>query len=266
MIDTNCWRAPIPTDILNSPDYDDLDFAVLAIILGRVRREDGPPKTYYHGNKKVTVHLKKGQTLFRVDNFAKCLATDPRKIRKSIEKLKIWYTNLQTEAKPYGLIISVLDYDNLTKMQSNLQSSGRADAEQVQSSGRTKNKTVEIEETEKTVERNTNATAVAISQKKQISEEAIELTQYLWQKIQANNEYAKEPNLEKWAEEMDKILRIDKRDLKAIRFLIEWSQQDSFWSTNILSPAKLRKHFEKLFLNARQEWQKKEKNRIPSFD
>lgn len=111
-----------------------------------------------------------------------------------------------------------------------------------------------------------HATVVAASPKKQVSIDAQELTQDLWKRIQANNEYAREPNLEKWAEEMDKILRIDKRDRKALEFLIKWSQQDSFWSTNILSPIKLRKHFEKLFLNAKQEWQQKEKNRIPSFD
>lgn len=174
MINKDCWRQPVPVDLLNSEDYDDLDFCVLSLILGRVRREEGPPKVYYHGNKKVTVHLMKGQTLFRVDNVAKVLGIDPRKIRRSIEKLKKWYTNLQTEAKPYGLIISVLEYDELSKMPSNMQSSGRADAEQMQSSGRTKNKIIENNKIVKT-EESMSETKVSQSSKNNSTKELLRI-------------------------------------------------------------------------------------------
>jgi len=193
------------------------------------------------------------------------------KYRRALEVLQK-YKIVAIKATNKGTIVKLLDkqYYDINEKEDSQQSDHQVAIKKPSNSHQiATNKNVikkELKMKEKKEEEETNATAVAISPKKQISEEAKELTQYLWQRIQANNEYAKEPNLEKWAEEMDKILRIDKRDLKAIRFLIEWSQQDSFWSTNILSPAKLRKHFEKLFLNARQEWQKKEKNRIPSFD
>ncbi|MCE5168507.1 DUF4373 domain-containing protein [Paenibacillus profundus] len=50
----------------------------------------------------------------------------------------------------------------------------------------------------------------------------------------------KEPNFQKWADDFRKIMELDKRDPKELREVIDWCTTDSFWSTNILSPKKLR--------------------------
>lgn len=51
-----------------------------------------------------------------------------------------------------------------------------------------------------------------------------------------------------WVEEMDRMLRIDKRDATEARVVITWCQADDFWAPNILSPKKLRKHYDQLAL------------------
>ena len=54
------------------------------------------------------------------------------------------------------------------------------------------------------------------------------------------------PDLQKWAEEMDKIIRIDQRPVEEIRAVILFAQHDPFWQNNILSVGKLRKQYDML--------------------
>lgn len=53
-----------------------------------------------------------------------------------------------------------------------------------------------------------------------------------------------------WVREIERMHRIDGRDLEAIKAMIDWCQQDSFWRGNILSPKKLRKHYDTMRLRA----------------
>lgn len=74
------------------------------------------------------------------------------------------------------------------------------------------------------------------------------LAELLFQKIRSRNQKHKRPNLQTWARDVDKMIRIDGRTADDIRTLIEWSQQDPFWQNNILSTAKLREKFDQLIL------------------
>ena len=78
------------------------------------------------------------------------------------------------------------------------------------------------------------------------------LSIYLWNYIKNNNKDAKQPNLEKWSKQFDSIIRIDKRKIEDVEKIIKFCQQDEFWYKNILSPDKLRKHFEKLTLQMKE--------------
>jgi len=53
-------------------------------------------------------------------------------------------------------------------------------------------------------------------------------------------------DLDKWADEVRKMEQIDKIRLEDIRSLLPYIYSDEFWRTNILSPKKLRQHWEKL--------------------
>jgi hypothetical protein len=54
------------------------------------------------------------------------------------------------------------------------------------------------------------------------------------------------PNLNAWAADIDKIIRLDGRCYEQVLEVIEWCQQDNFWQNNILSAAKLRLQLDKL--------------------
>lgn len=56
----------------------------------------------------------------------------------------------------------------------------------------------------------------------------------------------------KWLADMDKLNRIDEKTFQQIEAAIRWSQNDSFWSSNIHSPAALRKQYDKMRLQAQR--------------
>lgn len=76
------------------------------------------------------------------------------------------------------------------------------------------------------------------------SPEAQVLCAFFFEKIRERNPEFKEPNLEKWAREMDCLLRLDKRDIERVKTLILWASEHKWWKTACLSPSKLRKDFD----------------------
>ena len=58
-----------------------------------------------------------------------------------------------------------------------------------------------------------------------------------------------------WCDDMDKLLRVDKRDEDEIHNVIDWCYDSDFWQTVVLRPAKLREHYTKILLG----WKKKRK-------
>ena len=61
-----------------------------------------------------------------------------------------------------------------------------------------------------------------------------------------NQEWDMKGKPEKWAEDFNKLFRIDGRTYKQIHYMIKWTQNDQFWSQNILSASKLREKFNDL--------------------
>ena len=55
-----------------------------------------------------------------------------------------------------------------------------------------------------------------------------------------------ESQRQRWAKDFDLMLRIDKIDADDIAAIIEWSQNDNFWRSNILSGKKLREKYQQL--------------------
>ncbi len=81
------------------------------------------------------------------------------------------------------------------------------------------------------------------------SDAAMGLADKLKDLILTNNPKAKTPqNLIGWAHEIDKMMRLDKRTESEISEIIEFSQHDQFWLSNILSAASLREKYDRLFL------------------
>jgi len=74
------------------------------------------------------------------------------------------------------------------------------------------------------------------------------LSKLLFDKMRENNPKCKEPSLEKWSLEIEKLIRINGQSREDIEKVIKWCQSDSFWKSNILSAEKLRKQFDQLLI------------------
>ena len=79
------------------------------------------------------------------------------------------------------------------------------------------------------------------------------LANYLFQLILKRNPKHKMPNLQTWSKHIDLTMRIDKRKPHEIKSVIAWSQQNHFWQNNILSTDKLRKQFDKLYMEMEKD-------------
>jgi hypothetical protein len=88
-----------------------------------------------------------------------------------------------------------------------------------------------------------------------VSIPAMELAVLLRQRILENNPKAKitEKQVCEWGREADLMLRRDHRTPEEISALIEWSQRDPFWKTNILSMGKVREKFDQLTMKKGRE-------------
>lgn len=77
-----------------------------------------------------------------------------------------------------------------------------------------------------------------------------QLTTYLEGKIRENNSSVKErtePRIQSWCKDIDKLLRLDKANPGEVKQVIDWVVEDDFWSSNILSANKLRKHYSRFY-------------------
>ncbi|WP_042454620.1 hypothetical protein [Neobacillus dielmonensis] len=87
-----------------------------------------------------------------------------------------------------------------------------------------------------------------------------QLSLRLLHNIRKNNEAFKEPDLQKWSNDIRLMMERDNRTEDQIKYLIDWCQLDSFWKTNILSPAKLRKQYDQLVAKIKSANDKKKKS------
>jgi len=79
------------------------------------------------------------------------------------------------------------------------------------------------------------------------------LAQSLLSKIEEQNPDHKKPDLQKWANDIRLMHEQDNRSYDKIQKMIDWSQNNDFWSGNVLSTAKLRKQYDTMAAQANSE-------------
>lgn len=90
-----------------------------------------------------------------------------------------------------------------------------------------------------------------------LSADADEIVSFFIQKLRERKPDFKFPkDFKKWHEEIDRMIRVDKRDPKKIKDMIDWIHRDSFWSSNILSPKKLREQYDNIDGKAKFNFEK----------
>lgn len=89
--------------------------------------------------------------------------------------------------------------------------------------------------------------------REKICEVHLQLANHLFNKMLENNPEAKKPSLNAWANTFRLMMERDKRTAEQIIYLIDWSQQNHFWHKNILSAKAIRKQFDRLVLEIKDE-------------
>ena len=97
------------------------------------------------------------------------------------------------------------------------------------------------------------------------TQKEFQLSKLLLSLIRERKPDFKEPNLQRWAREIDLMIRIDKRKPEKIEKVIRWCQEDDFWQNNILSTQKLRKHYDQLTLKMVSEGKSLEDYKPPKL-
>lgn len=80
----------------------------------------------------------------------------------------------------------------------------------------------------------------------------LKLANYLYKKINDNGSI-KEPNLQSWADDLRKMVELDKRSIEKVKQMIDWCQKDNFWCSNILSAKKLREKYDTMARQANRK-------------
>ena len=87
-----------------------------------------------------------------------------------------------------------------------------------------------------------------------------ELSKFLLTEIRKNDENflvsnpdAEAPSLQRWAFQIDRLIRLDHRPPEEIRQVIVFAQTSSFWRSNILSGQKLREKYTTLLLQMKSQ-------------
>jgi len=85
-------------------------------------------------------------------------------------------------------------------------------------------------------------------EKKDLHSDEWRLSELFLESILERKRDFRQPDLSRWAAQMERMIRQDGRTPERIEAVIRWCRTDPFWSNNILSVAKLRQHFDRLEL------------------
>ena len=80
------------------------------------------------------------------------------------------------------------------------------------------------------------------------SADAAGLADLLLEKVKETKPDIRPPNLNKWAKEIEGMIKKDNRDPEKIKIVLKWLPKSNFWAKNILSAEKLRLQFDRLEL------------------
>jgi len=175
----------------------------------------------------------RGTFISSIDKLSSELGHSRQEIRTAIKHLKS--TNeLTTASGTQHTVFTVINYDSYQG------ATGELTNEQPTANQRaTTNKNDNNENNEK----NTNSTPAKKPAGKKFSDDDMKLVEWMIPLIKNVSPKFKQPNVDSWANTIRLMRESDKLDHKYIAQVFKWANQDGFWKTNIMSPAKLREKF-----------------------
>jgi len=116
-------------------------------------------------------------------------------------------------------------------------------------------------------ENTTETTQRKSSNRKRVYDESsvhYQLANRLYEKILIDDPSFKQPNMNTWADSIRLMMEQDNRTVEAIEYLIDWSQENPFWKSNILSTKKLREKATTLIRQIKADKAKESKANSPA--
>ncbi|RNC98256.1 hypothetical protein [Lysinibacillus halotolerans] len=199
-----------------------------------------------------------GKEILVVGNFNKLKFDRTKWYRIDYEKLEKLCNNALRQN-------DIIEDDNLSSMNapSCLNESRQNDAMDNDKMAVSEHDKMAVPITREYTENTTENTTEKKKNRKQVYDESSEhyqLAKLLYKKILVDDPSFKEPNLQTWSDHIRLMMERDGRTVEQIKYLIEWSQNNSFWKSNILSTKKLR---EKATTLIRQIKAEKERESAP---
>ena len=165
-----------------------------------------------------------------------------QKIRTALKRFAR-YGFLTDESTNQNRLITIVNWD-VYQQNDSLETAVSTGSQQPENRQVTSNKKVKKEKNVRT-----NYPTVVFDE----SSEYYQLALALHENISRNHPDSREPDLGRWTNDMRLIVENDQRTIEQIHHLINWSQQHHFWQTVILSPAALRRNWDQMVAQVKQE-------------
>ncbi|MEC1723921.1 hypothetical protein P9E34_04065 [Schinkia azotoformans] len=246
-------------EILDSELWHDVTtFRLFIYLIGKASHQDGI--------KINGIEIKRGQWLRSYRKLAQDLAYKEgrglkeyslKTISKCINKL-ISAERVTIQETEQGTLFTIVNYAKYQDKQEFEEETVNGTIPEQETNGkRTVNKNKNAKNAKNKEYINTSS-----RKSKTYEEESLyfQLAIFFFERIKENNPDHKEPNLQRWSDDIRKIIEIDKRTEEQVRYLMKWVQQDDFWKSNILSPSKLREKFDQLVIKVKSDKAKQPKD------
>lgn len=188
----------------------------------------------YFRVRGVRVNIKRGQVGYGVVALAKRWKWSRGKVKRFLDELESDQQICQ-QKNNVTTLITITNYDAYQKNKPANDTANETAGEQQIDSKRTQ-----------TIKDNNNSSNGNKIKKKKFSNNDLSIAESIFQKIFNVAPKTKQPDFDAWAD-IIRLMRIqDGLTHSEIMDVFSWANSDKFWSTNILSPKKLRKHFPSL--------------------
>jgi hypothetical protein len=176
--------------------------------------------------------VKRGQHITGIHKLMKALGQTEQQIRTRLKRLKLTKEITIKTTNKYSMITitNYEAYNSKKKTNNNQANTGITNEAQTNNNQITTNNNDNNDNNEN---------------KKEYPPKSIEieLSEHLYKSMKSNNPDVLEPNWQTWAQSIDYMIRLDKREPEEIRATITWAQNSDFWRNNIKSTGKLRTQY-----------------------
>lgn len=200
-------------------------------------------------NKRIT--LKKGQLITGRKKIAEQFSVSESKVQRILKKLEI-EQQIEQQTCSANRLITILNWQSY-------QSSEQQNEQQVNNNRTTSeqqvntNNNVIMKQCNNEIKKSKSKTNVFDDQSFEMK-----IVEGLILKIKSVNEKFKEPNRQKWALVIDRMIRIDKRTEQELIDILKFSTNDEFWRNIVLSTESLRRNYDKIYMQMKNRSTNKE--------